>query len=240
MKTRLVTIILLLVILRVQLKAQGTLPTGRFKVIETSGGHLWDLDSDRITCILADSAESFQNDQYLFWFFEDTLIEETYHFSIDPGDGTVLSSNSNSIRKIKPIAMARGASWFFAARNCLHSRYYSQVGDSLWLNTMTEGELPIGFEIGRTRLIDTLGLQVLLPVLRCIAGNSKYAHIDILIDDPDVIRHRKKDFRLAARRLTILQEQLRLGLGDTYTRIQFLDSKSGGKATKYTVSYRIH
>jgi hypothetical protein len=238
MKPRLLLTLVLLALLGGLARAQVSMPKGRFKVIATSEGHLG-LDSDRITCILADSADPIPNDLYYLSFFADTLIEESFHFSIDPRDGTVLSSNTISIREIQPTFMARGASWFWVARNCLHSRYYRQVGDSLWLNRMTEGELPISFETGGTRLIDTLGLQVLLPTLGCIADKSKAVSINIYIDDPEINHQHRKDLRLASKRLAVLQRQLQLGLGKSFDQVKLIQQNSSTQKTNYTVTYRL-
>lgn len=233
--------LLLLLLSWKQLFAQPPWPEGCYKVIKASAETASDLKADTIQCLYLNEKENTSRwSGIAFCIHEKTLEEQSSSFSSNEASNEILSSWSSIETPIQHIAVSRGKSLFLRTGALASSRYYWQIGDTLWFTHLIEGELPIDFERGNAHLRDTIGLQSLLPAVGALAYKGQYSSIEIIITDSEVIKNTKKSSRLANRRFVVLQEQLKRGLGDVYTRVRFKQSASNTSVTRYTVTYHLY
>lgn len=232
--------LLLLNLLGNGLLAQGPPLAGRYQAIASIGGSPRELEADTIVCLKLDAAnETFENGAYYFRFHLDTLEEESSYWASYPEDTSLISGTYWLLRLISYPKTAKGSDWFCVKGYEADSRYYRQRDDTLWLYKMTAGELPIRFDGKGTRLMDMLGLHLLLPVIGAVSRNSRGSRIEIFVRDPLAAAPTKRGRRMAAQRLLVLRALLQEGLGDAYGRIRIVEQVCEDRKAAYSANYRI-
>jgi hypothetical protein len=239
MKTTIFITMSLIVLSTCQAVGQALNPSGCYVLVSNDTEEYSTTHSQKCyTRIPSHPVDLEQSGEFLC--FREGRVEVLLNFyAVHSKENEILAGGGEYGYDIRILPLARGIRLLLADQSCKWSYCFTTSGDTLCLNSLFQGILPLDFQRKSEKLTDTLGLLVLLPSIACLQKTGK-GTLTIHIDDPETTGGRKKDLRLAAKRLAVLQALLRRGLGDAYMHIQFEDRNPTRNATRYEASYRLH
>lgn len=171
-------------------------------------------------------------------FSGDRMDMMTNYSSYDPLENVYLGGGAWDKHPISFLSMARGIQLFVADKSCRWTQYYEIHADTLWIRPLSAGVLPIDFRKKSASPTDTLGLHVLLPQIACFAAQCpELKAIKVQIEDGETMDESRRAKQLKAKRLAVLDEALKRGLGDTYPAVLIEYAPASSNRARYTVSY---